>query len=199
MTHHEDGHSEFLDDPVSELEALRRELLASEEFRYGYAESHLDAALASQIKALREQRGMTQAELAEAIGTKQSGVSRCENVNHSSWKTDTLWRLAKAFGVRLKISFEDFGSLLDEVDRFSRASLERPVPSDDRRLTRPLSTEGNVVSIHTGCHPRTRLGTSTAPRRVRVSPIAGGVRTDVEPAAHGGWFISDGRKSKGAA
>ncbi len=80
------------------LENLK-EQFSDEEYRYGYAESFLNSYIAAQIKILREQRKLTQAQLAEKIGTKQAGISRLENVNYTAWKVDTLTRLARAFGV----------------------------------------------------------------------------------------------------
>jgi transcriptional regulator with XRE-family HTH domain len=112
------------------LEELK-EQFSDEDYRYGYAESFLNSYIAAQIKILREQRALTQAELAEIIGTQQAGISRLENVNYTSWKTNTLTRLARAFGLRLRISFEEFGSLPDEVNEFGRASLERASFKDD--------------------------------------------------------------------
>lgn len=138
------------DETYESREQLRRDLLADEEFRRAYAESFLNTTVAAQIKALREMRGMTQADLAEAIGTKQAGVSRLENVNYSAWKTETLRKVAGALGVRLKISFETFGSLLDEVDQFSRESLQRVVPELDPELTarKPLGARGEAGRDH---------------------------------------------------
>lgn len=134
-------------------ETLRKDLLADEEFRYGYAESFLNTYVAAQIKAIREQRGMDQADLAERVGTKQPGISRLESVNHSVWKTDTLWRVARALGVRLQVSFETFGSLLDEVEAFNRESLERAKPNTDPKLLhpkpRPADSESTMEGIAT--------------------------------------------------
>src|SRR5437763_5211844 len=73
-----------------------------EEYRYAYAEEHLNTTIALQIKVLREQRDMKQADLAAAIGTQQPGIARLENVNYSRWNTETLKRVARALGVRLK-------------------------------------------------------------------------------------------------
>jgi transcriptional regulator with XRE-family HTH domain len=95
------------------------------EFRHAYAASFMNSLVAAQIKTIREQREMTQAQLAELIGTKQAGISRLENVNYDAWKVGTLAKLARAFDVRLRISFEDFDSLVDEVRRFRRSTLER--------------------------------------------------------------------------
>ncbi len=107
-------------------ETLKEEFKANKEYREAYAEDFLNTWVATQIKVLREQRGMTQQELAEKIGTQQAGVSRLENVNYSAWKTETLRKIARALGARLKITFETYGSLLDEADHFSRESLQCP-------------------------------------------------------------------------
>jgi transcriptional regulator with XRE-family HTH domain len=104
------------------------------EFRNAYADAFLNSRIAAQIKIIREQRDLTQAALAEKIGTKQAGISRLENINYSSWRVDTLLRLARAFDVRLRISFEEFGTLLDEVDHFGRASLQRAAFDDDPKF-----------------------------------------------------------------
>jgi transcriptional regulator with XRE-family HTH domain len=105
---------------------LRREF-QDEEYRYAYAEDFLNTSIAMQVRVLREQRNkMTQQELADRVGTKQAGISRLENVNYSAWKTQTLKKIARALGVRLKITFETFGTLLDETKEFRRESLERP-------------------------------------------------------------------------
>jgi transcriptional regulator with XRE-family HTH domain len=112
------------------LENLR-EQFEDEEFRYGYAEAFLNSYIAAQIKIIREEREMTQAQLAEKIGTKQAGISRLENVNHAAWKVETLTRLARALGVRLRISFEEFGTLPDEIEFFGPESLKRRTYTED--------------------------------------------------------------------
>lgn len=139
------------DESYESREQLRRDLLADEEFRYAYAESFVNTYVAAQLKALRELRGMTQKDLAAAIGTQQAGVSRLENVNYSAWKTETLRKIARALGVRLKISFETFGTLLDEVQAFNRKLLERPVPENDADLIRAAirpKARGQVIRFN---------------------------------------------------
>jgi transcriptional regulator with XRE-family HTH domain len=112
------------------LEDLK-EQLDDKEYRYGYVEAFMNSYIAAQIKILREQRDLTQTELAEMVGTKQGGISRLENVNYTAWKVETLTRLAKAFDLRLRISFEEFCTLPDEIGSFSRATLERNSYEDD--------------------------------------------------------------------
>lgn len=101
------------------------------EYREAYAEDFLRTSLAAQIRVLREQRNLDQSQLAEALGTKQSGISRLENVNYSRWNIDTLIRIAFALGARLKVSFETFGTLVDEAQVFSREALKRDAFEDD--------------------------------------------------------------------
>lgn len=100
-------------------------------YRHTYAESFLDSFIATQIKVLREQRQLTQTALAELASMRQSQISKLEDVNNSSWKISTLMKLARAFDVALIVRFENFGHLLPEIERFGRASLERPKFNDD--------------------------------------------------------------------
>jgi transcriptional regulator with XRE-family HTH domain len=133
---------------VNELiEQLRIPFTENKEYRCAYAESFMNSSVAAQIKVLREQRDLSQQELADLIGTKQGGISRLENVNYSSWKVETLTRLARAFDVRLRITFEEFGTLPDEVDRFGRRSLERAKFEDDSIFGAPKDLKKETVSL----------------------------------------------------
>jgi len=119
-----------------------------EAYRYAYAEDFLNTSIATQIRVLREQRNdMTQAELAEKIGTKQAGISRLENVNYSAWKTGTLRKLARALGVRLRITFETFGTLLDEAGNFSKQSLQRTDFEHDPAFNETLERAGSAEAL----------------------------------------------------
>jgi len=114
-------------------ETLRVEL-RDPEYSEGYAESFLNAYVATQIKVIREQRKLTQSKLAEILATKQTVVSRIENVNYSAWNIKTLKKLARALKVRLRVSFESYGTLPLEVATFSREALQRPAREDDPGL-----------------------------------------------------------------
>jgi transcriptional regulator with XRE-family HTH domain len=119
---------------------LRENLTAEfqdREYRYAYAESFLNTKLAGQIRTLRQQRDMTQNQVAEVMNIKQPGYARFEDVNHSVWKTDTLWDIARALDVRVNISFETFGSLIEEKEHFDKYHLERPTFVDDPVFKEP--------------------------------------------------------------
>jgi transcriptional regulator with XRE-family HTH domain len=127
-------------------DALRHEL-RDLEYAEGYSESFINSYIATQIKVLREQRDMKQADLAAEMGTSQAAISRIENVNYSSWSISTLKKIARALKVRLHVSFETYGSLIDEVDRFNRDSLQREPQDKDPSLweeTKPAVAEQAV-------------------------------------------------------
>lgn len=104
---------------------LKTSFRTDKEYRHGYVDEFLNAYIATQIKVLREQRNLTQQQLAELAGMKQERISVLENVNYSSWSLSTLRRIAEAYDLTLNVSFEDFGKRLRDIDRFGRESLER--------------------------------------------------------------------------
>jgi len=74
------------------------------EFRRLYAESDIELKVALEITKAREAEQMTQAELAEALKTKQQTVSRIER-GAQNVTIETLDRIAKALGRGLQVRF----------------------------------------------------------------------------------------------
>jgi|SRR5271165_1876955 len=144
------------------VEQLRHNF-ADEEYRNAYVESFLNSYVAAQIKVLREAYPLTQSELAEKIGTQQPGIARLENVNYSAWKVETLRKVARALKVRLKITFEEFGTLPDEIDAFNREALLRAPFERDRVFSPALPELGriedvSIESVPPGFQPHPELG-----------------------------------------
>lgn len=67
-----------------------------------YAKAEIDTQLALEIAMARDRSRMTQAQLAEALGTTQSTVSRIEQAGQNL-TVGTLAKIAKALGRRLRI------------------------------------------------------------------------------------------------
>jgi transcriptional regulator with XRE-family HTH domain len=116
---------------MSELSEVLREELREREYREGYDEGFLDHWIATQVRVVREQRGMTQAELGKAAGMKQSRISAIEDEDYGSWSVTTLQRIAHALGVRLRVELAEWSTLLQDVGRASRADMERRRFEDD--------------------------------------------------------------------
>lgn len=60
--------------------------------------------LAESIQAIRMEQGISQAELARAIGTTQSGVARFENTAQCSFTLRSLARIAEALDCKLQVT-----------------------------------------------------------------------------------------------
>lgn len=114
---------------MSDLLKHLRSDFQNEDARYAYVETHLNVSISAQIRHFRG--ALSQQELAEKIGTKQSGISRIENANYSGWKVETLRKLARAFGLRLRVTFEEFGTILPEIENFEESILNRRSFEDD--------------------------------------------------------------------
>jgi transcriptional regulator with XRE-family HTH domain len=128
------------------LEELKTDFATNDkEYRHAYADESLNTFIATQIKVLREQRELTQQELAVVADMKQSMISRYENSNYSSWSVSTLKKLAEAFDVCLDVKFRSFGELVKSVDGFSRESLQVPKFADD-----PFFKESPAIATATG-------------------------------------------------
>jgi transcriptional regulator with XRE-family HTH domain len=167
-----------------------RDAFQNEEVRYAVAEDFLSGYIAAQIKELRGDR--SQQEIADLIGTKQSGISRLENVNYSAWEAETLRKLARAYGLRLRISFEEFGTLLTEMANFNKEALKRRPFVDDpvfkesfhKRKRRKIRSLGRVIA--TGHTMRKRKRQPTEIEAKGKPPVPECERAMPETRAAGG-------------
>jgi ribosome-binding protein aMBF1 (putative translation factor) len=66
-------------------------------------ESSLNAEMAQLIYQVRTQAGLTQQQLADRIGTKQSVIARLEDAEYEGHSLSMLQRIAQALGQRLEI------------------------------------------------------------------------------------------------
>jgi len=100
-------------DTIKRKEKLIKEL-KSKEYRDAFVSAHIDTGIPFQVRALREQRGLTQKELAERAGMKQERISAIENPNYkNAFTLSTLKRLASAFDIALIVRFAPISQLVD--------------------------------------------------------------------------------------
>ena len=71
--------------------------LSDREYRDAYAAALLRGGIAAQIRAMRRDRGWSQAELGQRAGMRQERVSRLEDPDFDGLRLDDLERLASAF------------------------------------------------------------------------------------------------------
>jgi ribosome-binding protein aMBF1 (putative translation factor) len=85
------------------IDDFAKRKLQNPEFRAAYDAEDMRIELVLQIIKLRQERGMTQADLAKAIGTRQANVSRLERFD-TNLTLDTLEKVARALRANLKIN-----------------------------------------------------------------------------------------------
>lgn len=95
--------------------------------------SDISTTLAFQIKALREKVGLTQEELAESVGVKESTIIQLENPNYKCHSLETLKALAAVFDVALVVRFVSFGGLVNWHTNLTPEKIAPPNHSEEVR------------------------------------------------------------------
>ena len=75
------------------------------DYRSGWDKAARQYALASMIRGLRQERGVSQQELANRVGTSQAAIARLE-LGGAAPRLDTLERIAEALDMNLELRFE---------------------------------------------------------------------------------------------
>lgn len=101
-------------DPVgrTDHEARRHRAISSTDYRQEQERTAPYEALARMIVARRIRNGLTQAQLAEHMGTSVPAISRLESGYHRP-NLETLAKLAQAFGERFVLGFENSSGVRD--------------------------------------------------------------------------------------
>lgn len=86
------------------LEHFRRREADDPEFAAAAQDERDKRALAHRLRELREGAGLSQAEVAERIGTKQPSIARIER-GQALPRLEMLQKLARVFGMRVQIEF----------------------------------------------------------------------------------------------
>jgi ribosome-binding protein aMBF1 (putative translation factor) len=97
--------------------------LGSQEDRQAYLESCLQQDVAWQIRLNREARSMSQDDLAQAIGTRQSSIARAEDTTYGRHSLAMLTKIAHAFDCALLVRFVSYAELLDRISDTSAEAL----------------------------------------------------------------------------
>ena len=88
------------------LDELKRELMQDPEFRAAYEELGPEFEMIATLIELRNRRGMSQSDLAKAVGTKQPSIARLESPSYGKTSLATLKKIAEALHAQLIVRFE---------------------------------------------------------------------------------------------
>lgn len=100
---------------------LQRMKWRDTEYRQAYMEASIEQGIAWQIRLNRELRDWSQRELAAAVGTGQSAISRLEDPTYGAHSLDTLIKVAHAFDCALSVKFISYSQLAFESERLGEA------------------------------------------------------------------------------
>ena len=90
---------------VRTFQSRLREDMKDPEFKAHFQEERQALKLAMKIAELRDQKGLSQQELAKLMGTSQQAISRIESGAYEGFTLKTLEKIAEATGMRVKIEF----------------------------------------------------------------------------------------------
>lgn len=110
---------------------LNRRKWKKKEYRHAYMQSAIEQGIAWQIKINRERRSMSQSTLAEAIGSKQSAISRAEDPSYGRHSLDTLVKIANTFDCALQVKFVPYSKLARDSHDLSAEALYAPSYSEE--------------------------------------------------------------------
>ena len=85
------------------LKILKQMTADNPEIEEMVRESSLNAELAQLIYTARTQAGLTQQQLADRIGTKQSAIARLEDADYEGHSLSMLYKIAQALNQRLEV------------------------------------------------------------------------------------------------
>lgn len=126
------------------------ERLKNRDFRREWFRAQLEADVPESFRDMREERGMTQADLAAATGMKQSAISRFEGSRDAKWKLETLTKLADALDAQLIISIIRAEDVIaryefEEMARFSKSSVLNRANQEGGHAFSASVEDGNSV------------------------------------------------------
>jgi ribosome-binding protein aMBF1 (putative translation factor) len=90
---------------LTTMDELNEMLMKRPGYKEAHAELEYEFALINEIIRQRYEKGLTQVQLAEKMGTKQSAIARFES-GASNPTVDFLKRLSQALGLKLQITVQ---------------------------------------------------------------------------------------------
>lgn len=115
------------------LDAYLGKQLEDPEFRHAFEQRRLVHEVAIVVRGMREQAGLTQAQLAKLVGVSQPMIARMERgLDQRTPRWETLRKVGLALGKQLKLSFveADGDEPLVEVDGLPPSGI--PIAAERR-------------------------------------------------------------------
>ena len=121
---------------------LAGKLLKTKTFRDAFVSSRITETVAFQVRVLRQERGLSRAELAVAIDEPECSIWMLENPSCGEKSILTLKKVASFFDVGLVVRLEKYSDILDWVSRLDSESILVPSADQDIELGQAASADG---------------------------------------------------------
>lgn len=134
---------------MQEYISYKEELLSNlknKEYRIAFVSSHINNGIPFQIRTMRNNRNLTQEELAKLAVMKQAAICRLENPNYGNFTLKTLKEVASAFDVALIVKFVSFGELVEWDLNLGSESLDVVDYKDDPYFKQKTIDKAEVFS-----------------------------------------------------
>ena len=132
-------------DKHSEIVEQRARKSATYRKTFGRTLHQIDLALL--VREMREDAGLTQAELAKKVGTTQSVIARLEDAEYTGHSLTMLERIAAVCGIALKLHAEKKPNFDREVARSSNPTKSKPSndsPGPSANPWGPIKAAGSI-------------------------------------------------------
>lgn len=115
-------------------------LIKDKELRNKFLADQIKIGLRYQLRSLRDSQDLTQKDLAELIGTKQSVISRLER-NAERVSIPTLLDIAEALDVGVVVRFESIDTVLDW---YSNSTQKKMTPRKSEEVLKELEEQSKT-------------------------------------------------------
>jgi transcriptional regulator with XRE-family HTH domain len=134
---------------ATKWESIRRKRMGEPGASEAYEDAAFGFAVGEEVRHIREERGLTQIDLARRMGTTQSAIARLE-AGGISPTIPTLRKLADALGVELTLKFEEPSS---------HKRKKKTAAAHNRRRT--VAAERSAQKARGATTPRSKTTAST--------------------------------------
>lgn len=134
---------------ISNISKKLFEKLRRKQYRDAYVGEHVRRGIATQIRALRDQRGWKQGEFSNYLGKPQSVVSRLEDPSYGKVTVQTLLEVAATFDVALQVRFITHSSFVQQTRDLTTASMQVVGFVDDIGFKSSIRNRGDMKVIET--------------------------------------------------
>ena len=113
-----------------------REVLEDPSTHQGLAEASEAWDMVLELARIRQEKGLTQEQLAEMVGTKQQNIARIENPAYEGHSLGLLRRVARALGTVVRVQFIPTEQVIEEEfpsEKTERKPVRYPTRSSGKR------------------------------------------------------------------